>query len=82
MALIEISTGIKSTIKSVFDNTVLVTPLPHATMRPIGPLKLSIHPFTGSLAVDITKRKIPVTRVQLRYILNNFNGRKMYLNLT
>jgi len=48
------STGIQSAVAFGSANAVWENPLQPPTMRPTGPLKLSIHPGNGSVQVGIT----------------------------
>jgi len=55
-ALMTISTAIKSETMSGSDHITRKIPFAPPTSIPIGPLKLSIHPGTGSHTVDVTKK--------------------------
>jgi len=55
-ALMVTSTGIKSRTVSGSHHVTRKIPLPPPTSIPTGPLKLSIHPSTGSFIVDVTKK--------------------------
>lgn len=56
IALIDISTAIKSGTMSFWANVTSATPLPHAIIRPMGPFTLSTHPAIGSAIDEITKK--------------------------
>lgn len=58
------STGIKSATQDSSHNMVLNKPLLTAETIPVGPLKLSTHPLTGSLKLERTKNKIEHEAVQ------------------
>lgn len=65
MTFIAMSTGIWSMTVFGLPKDTRRIPLPPPTKRPIGPLKLSIHPGKGSFSVDITVEEIREQAVRI-----------------
>lgn len=57
IAFMAASTRVKSAIAFGSASVVLTRPLQTPNTKPTGPLKLSIHPGTGSFHDDITSKK-------------------------